>query len=101
MMRLRALATAGLALAAWSAIAAALPFVTPSGRSLAVIGPASAGIEAVAASGGQLLRAGRLIVVARSDDPDFVRRLYAAGAILVLDAEDAGGCSGRGVATRL
>jgi hypothetical protein len=77
-----------------------LPFATPSGRALAVIGPASAGIAAVTAAGGQLLRAGRLIVVARSDDPDFVRRLYAAGALLVLDAEDAGGCSGRGAAEK-
>ena len=28
------------------------------------------------------------------DDADFVGRLYAAGALLVLDAEPAGGCSG-------
>jgi hypothetical protein len=32
---------------------------------------------------------------ARSDDAGFVVRLYAAGALLVLDAEQAGGCSGR------
>jgi hypothetical protein len=34
------------------------------------------------------------VTIARSDDAGFVARLYAAGALLVLDAEQAGGCSG-------
>ena len=34
------------------------------------------------------------MTIARSDDAGFVARLYAAGALLVLDAEQAGGCSG-------
>ena len=42
-----------------------------------------------------LLDASGPILITRSDDPDFVRRLYAAGALLVLDVEDAGGCTGR------
>ena len=83
-------------LAAWTSIAAALALVMPPGRSIAVIGPAVDGVRAVVAAGGLILRADRLMVVARSDDPQFVRRLYGAGALLVLDAEDAGGCSGRG-----
>ena len=35
------------------------------------------------------------VTFARSDDAGFVARLYAAGAILVLDADQVGGCSGR------
>ena len=34
------------------------------------------------------------ITFARSGDAGFVARLYAAGALLVLDAEQAGRCSG-------
>jgi hypothetical protein len=99
-MRLRSLAVIGLVLTVWTSIAAAFPFVMPPGRSLALIGPADASVAAVVAADGILLRADRLIVIARSDDPQFVRKLYAAGALLVLDAEDAGGCSGRAIAKR-
>ena len=41
-----------------------------------------------------MLAANNYVTFARSDDADFVTRLYAAGALLVLDAEQAGGCSG-------
>ena len=37
---------------------------------------------------------GRAWAILDSDDAGFVARLYAAGALLVLDAEQAGGCSG-------
>ena len=96
-MRLKALGMTSLALGAWTALAATLPFVTPPGRSLAIVGPSAHTLSAVVAAGGLILRADRLIVVARSDDPQFVRRLYASGALLVLDAEDIGGCTGRPV----
>jgi hypothetical protein len=99
-MRLRFFGAAGLALLAWTSIAAALPFVIPSGRAIAVVGPAAQSLQAVVDAGGLVLSADRLIVLARSDDPQFIRRLYAAGALLVLDAEDAGGCSGRQASVR-
>ena len=67
--------------------------MVPPGRSVAVIAPS--GASAIAAAGGMLLDASGPILITRSDDPDFVRRLYAAGALLVLDVEDAGGCTGR------
>jgi hypothetical protein len=99
-MRLKALGVACLVLGAWTAIAAMLPFVMPPGRSLAIVGPSAESLTAVAAAGGLILRADRLIVIARSDDPQFVRRLYASGALLVLDADDSGGCAGRPVTIR-
>jgi hypothetical protein len=99
-MRLGWLAGSALVLAAWTAIAAVFPFAMPPGRSVALVGPAQASIGAVAAAHGVLLRSSPMIVIARSDDPRFVRKLYAAGAFLVLDAEDAGGCAGRAVAKR-
>jgi hypothetical protein len=94
-MQLRALGATAVVLGAWTALAAALAFAMPPGRSLAVMGPSAQSLRAVAAAGGSILRADGLIVIARSDDPQFVRRLYAAGAFLVLDAEDSGGCSPR------
>src|ERR1700681_2367492 len=93
-MGLRSLGAAGLALSACTSIAAVFAFVPPPGRSVAVIGPAADARQAVVAAGGSVLRADRLMVIARSDDPPFAARLYAAGALLALDAEDAGGCSG-------
>jgi hypothetical protein len=96
-MRVKSLGATGLVLGAWTAIAAALPFIMPPGRSVAVMGTSASSLNAVVAAGGSILRADGMVVIARSDDPQFVRRLYAAGALLVLDAEDSGGCSGRGV----
>ena len=84
---------AGAVLAAWLAFSVAFAFVVPPGRSVAVIAPA--GAETVAAAGGLLLNASGPILITRSDDAGYVQRLYAAGALLVLDVEDAGGCTGR------
>jgi len=93
-MAFRLLGAAGLALAGWLSVSVALAFVVPSGRPTAVFVPGGEGARVVVAAGGSLLRADGFLVIARSDDPGFVRRLYAEGALLVLDAEDAGGCSG-------
>jgi len=94
-MTFRLLGAAGLVLAGWLSVSAALAFVVPPGRPTAVFVPGGDGARVVAAAGGSLLRADALVAIARSDDPGFVKRLYAEGALLVLDAEDAGGCSGR------
>jgi hypothetical protein len=80
-------------------IAAALflPLAVPVGKGPVAVfaAPWSANAaEIVAQAGGQLLAAGpspRIIMAVSSDD-DFVRRLYRAGAILVMEPSYAIGC---------
>jgi hypothetical protein len=78
----------------WLALVIALTFGSPPGKSIAIIGPPSQALAAVAKAGGRILASGDYVTIARSDDAGFVANLYAAGALLVLDAEQAGGCSG-------
>ena len=61
---------------------------------MAVIGPPAQTLAVIAKANGRVLAANDYVTFARSDDAGFVARLYAAGALLVLDAEQAGGCSG-------
>jgi hypothetical protein len=61
---------------------------------MAVIGPPSQTLAVIAKANGRILAASDYVTIARSDETGFVARLYAAGALLVLDAEQAGGCSG-------
>ena len=72
----------------------ALTFGSAPGKSMAVIGPPSQALAAIAKANGRILTSNDYVTIARSDDAGFVARLYAAGALLVLDAEQAGGCSG-------
>jgi hypothetical protein len=83
-----------LVVAGWLALVIALTFGSPPGQSMAIIGPPSQALAAVAKANGRILASGDYITIARSDDTGFVAHLYAAGALLVLDAEQAGGCSG-------
>ena len=83
-----------LVVAGWLAVVVALTFGSAPGKSMAVIGPPSQALAAIAKANGHILASNNYITIARSDDADFVGRLYAAGALLVLDAEQAGGCSG-------
>jgi hypothetical protein len=55
---------------------------------------ADATLAAVVKANGRILASNRYVTIARFDDAGFVAHLYAAGALLVLDAEQAGGCSG-------
>jgi hypothetical protein len=80
--------------AGWLAVVLALTFVSPPGKSMAIIGPPSQAFAAVSKANGRVLSASGYVTVARSGDADFVAQLYAAGALLVLDAEQAGGCGG-------
>lgn len=61
---------------------------------MAIIGPPARVLTIIARADGRVLAASDYVTFARSDDAGFVTRLYAAGAFLVLDAEQAGGCSG-------
>ena len=78
----------------WLAVVIALTFGSAAGKSMAVIGPPSQTLAVIAKANGRILAANDYVTIARSDEAGFVARLYAAGALLVLDAEQAGGCSG-------
>lgn len=77
----------------WLMLLTALTFAGPQ-RTIAVIGPQAQAIAAVVKAKGQLLVAYDYVTLARSEEAGFVGRLYAAGALLVLDADQAGGCTG-------
>jgi hypothetical protein len=78
----------------WLAVVVALTFGSAPGKSMAIVGPPSLALAAIAKANGRIIASNDYITIARSDDAGFVARLYAAGALLVLDAEQAGGCTG-------
>lgn len=78
----------------WLSVVFALTFGSAPGKSMAVIGTPSQALAAISRANGRILASNDYFTIARSDDDSFVARLYAAGAPLVLDAEQAGGCSG-------
>jgi hypothetical protein len=83
---------AALVLAAWTVIMLAMPFVGPAGRQVAVIGNRSTAARAIAAAHGVIVESRRGATLARSDDPAFVGKLYAAGAPAVIEGRIAAGC---------
>ncbi|MFH6786078.1 hypothetical protein [Methylobacterium sp. MA0201] len=76
-----------------------LAALTPRSGPVAVLArPGAGAAEAariVAAAGGLLVRSGRFdaLLIAASDEPGFARRLYAAGAWLVVHPALAGPCA--------
>ena len=90
----RVAGAAALVISGWLAVVVALTFGSAPGKSMAVIGPSSQALAAIARANGRILASNNYVTIARSDDADFVGRLYAAGALLVLDAEQAGACTG-------
>jgi hypothetical protein len=80
--------------AGWLVVVVALTFGSAPGKSMAVIGPPSQALATISRANGRILASNDYFTIARSDDAGFVARLYSAGALLVLDAEQAGGCSG-------
>ena len=85
-----ALVVCWLARASWLASA----FAAAPDKSIAIIGPQAPALAAVAGAKGHILVSYDYVTIARSEDAGFVGRLYAAGALLVLDADQAGGCTG-------
>jgi hypothetical protein len=83
-----------LVIVGWLTIVVALTFGSAPGKSMAIVGPPSQALAVIAKANGRILASNDYFTIARSDDSGFVARLYAAGALLVLDAEQAGGCSG-------
>ena len=93
--RLRRIAGAiALVACGWLVVVIALTFGSAPGKSMAIVGPPAQAMAIIAKANGRILASSDYITIARSDDAGFVARLYAAGALLVLDAEQAGGCSG-------
>ena len=80
--------------AGWLVVVIALTFGSAPGKSMAVVGPPSQALAVVAKANGRIVASNDYFTITRSDDPGFVARLYAAGALLVLDAEQTGGCTG-------
>jgi hypothetical protein len=83
-----------LVVAGWLVLVAGLTFAAGPEKSIAIIGPQAQAIAAVVKAKGHILASYDYVTIARSGDTGFVGRLYAAGALLVLDADQAGGCSG-------
>jgi hypothetical protein len=90
----RIAAATALVAAGWFAIVVALTFASAPDKSMAIVGPPARALAAVVKADGRILTSSSYVTIARSDDAGFVARLYAAGALLVLDAEQAGGCGG-------
>jgi hypothetical protein len=84
----------GLVVCGWLVVVIALTFESAPGKSMAIVGTPAQAFATVTKANGLVLASNDYVTIARSDDADFVARLYAAGALLVLDAEQAGGCSG-------
>ena len=90
----RIAAAIALVVVGWLTVVVALTFGSAPGKSMAVIGPLSQTLATISRANGRILASNDYFTIARSDDEGFVARLYAAGALLVLDAEQAGGCTG-------
>ncbi len=58
------------------------------GETVMVVGPQARNFQAIAEADAQVLSSGEGFLVARSDRPGYVRRLYSGGAWLVLPATD-------------
>jgi hypothetical protein len=83
-----------LVVAGWLMLVAGFTFAAGPEKSIAIIGPQAHAIAAVVKAKGHILVSYDYVTIARSENAGFVGRLYAAGALLVLDADQAGGCSG-------
>ena len=91
---LRIAGAVALVVCGWLTLVIGLAFAAGPEKSIAIIGPQAEAIAAVVKAKGHILAAYDYVTIARSEEIGFVRRLYAAGAMLVLDADQAGGCTG-------
>lgn len=75
-----------LALLAWTGVLIGMAFTAEPGKPLAIVTLPGRGLEVVAAAGGSYESLGGPLVITRSAEAGFVRRLYGAGALMVIDA---------------
>lgn len=80
--------------ALWLGVLVATTFAQPAGAAVAVfaLGGRDAAIDAILAAGGSVIDVRGMAVLAESDDPGFVGRLYGQGPMLVVGAHAPGGC---------
>src|SRR5262249_11720436 len=91
---LRIAGAVALVVCGWLTLVIGLAFAAGPDKSIAIIGPQGQAIAAVVKAKGHILVAYDYVTIARSEEAGFVRRLYAPGALRVLDADQAGGCTG-------
>lgn len=83
---------AGLVLGLWAAFMLAMPFVGPDGRLIAVVGDPHRSVLAVLKAGGRIMAIRGRVVLTSSDRPGYPRRLYAAGAGILIEGRIAQTC---------
>ena len=83
-----------LAMLAWIGILVGLAFTAGPGKPLAIVTLPGRGLEVVAAAGGSYESMGGPLVITRSAEAGLVRRLYRAGALIVIDARLVLSCRG-------
>jgi hypothetical protein len=91
---LRIVGAVALVVCGWLSLLIGLSIAAGPDKSIAIIGPQAEAIATVVKAKGHILVAYDYVTIARSEESGFVGRLYAAGALLVLDAAQAGGCTG-------
>lgn len=91
---LRIASAVALVVCGWLSLVVGLAFAAGPDKSIAIVGPQAQAIAAVVKAKGRILVAYDHVTIARSEEAGFVGRLYSAGALLVLDADQAGGCTG-------
>lgn len=75
-----------LTLLAWSGVLLALTFAAPPGQPLAIVTLPGRALNVVASADGTFESFGGPVVITRSKEAGFARRLYGAGALMVIDA---------------
>lgn len=86
------IAAAVAVLAVWVVILAGMAFFSAPGSSVAIFTAPGQAAQTAVAAGGSLEEFSSMVAITRSDDPQFVSRLYGAGAFLVIDARVLAGC---------
>lgn len=79
-------------LVAWTGVIAGLTFFSEPGSSVAIFTAPGRAADTAVRAGGSLEDFSSMIAITRSRQPDFVARLYGAGAFLVVDARVVSGC---------
>jgi hypothetical protein len=83
-----------LVLLAWTGVLIGLSFAAAPGQPLAVVTLPGRGLDVIARAGGSYESFGGPLAITRSGEAGLVRRLYAAGALLVIDARAVVACRG-------
>ena len=83
-----------LVFASWTLLLASATLLSGQGTPLFIIAPREGAARVAVNAGGALEKFTPHTAITRSKTPGFVRKLYANGAFLVLDANIVSGCRG-------